>query len=245
MLETAQTNDNAKSTHKENKGYTQREQELISELVRSRLKQRMELEFETFDEYEVPPAVDFAMLKKPSVMLKNREFTCNKACIKLFEGVKYVLPMISSRKKRFMIVPCSEEESGTVEWARVNKKGEWENKTVVSDEFVSKIFKSMIWDSGTRYKAVGRVANSPRGLILLFDLVDAVWFTTIEVVDEETGKTKRKSVIHYPDQYKDCFGKTYSKYAEDNQLSRFEELEGYSLIDGDGISPAQSDQTTA
>jgi len=239
-----QTNNGA-STNKVNQGYTPREQELIKELVQSRLKQRMELEFETFDEYEVPPAVDFAMLKKPSVVLKNREFTCNKACIKLFEGVKYVLPMISGRKKRLLIVPCSEEESGTVEWARITKKGEWENKTVVSDEFVSKIFKSMIWDSDIRYKAVGRIANSPRGLILLFDLVEAVWFTQIEVLDEETGKIKRKSVIHYPEQYKDRFGKTYSQYAEDNQLSRFEEIEGYTQIDGDGITPVQSSPTTA
>ena len=48
---------------------------------------------------------------------------------------------------------------------------------ITSLEFVENIFKIMSWKRECRYKILGRVANSDRGLCMLFDLEEAIMFT--------------------------------------------------------------------
>ena len=64
----------------------QREQALIQELIKTKQEQKQELEFESFEGYELPPRTQFSMLKKPAVSIKYGKMTFNMACIRLFEG---------------------------------------------------------------------------------------------------------------------------------------------------------------
>ena len=55
--------------------------------------------------------------------------TISKNGIRLFEGIKYVLPILHPNKKRLALIMCPEEDSASVEWAR--QKGEnWVNKDI-------------------------------------------------------------------------------------------------------------------
>lgn len=75
---------------------------------------------------------------------------------------------------------------------------------------------------------MGRVSNSERGLILVFDLNEAILFTTPEeYVDKKTGEVKKRQIKYYPDEYKERIGKTYKDYIEKYQLSFFEQLSDY------------------
>lgn len=216
-------------------GYTAKEQDLIRQLIHTRLEQKSELSYEDLTEYELPPRTQFSMLNKPAVTIKYRQMTFNMASVRLFEGVKYILPFTSAVKKRVAVVICSEEESESIEWARRNAKGAWVNKTITSDEYVSKIFKFMNWDPKCRYKVMGRVANSERGLILVFDLSEAILFTTPEeYVDKQTGEIRKRQIKYYPDEYKERIGKTYRDYVEKHQMSFFESLGDYEF----GQNPA-------
>lgn len=217
------------TTEQKTSGYTAKEQELIRQLVQARLEQKSELGFEDLDSYELPPRTQFSMLNKPAVSIKHREMTFNMACIRLFEGVQYILPFTSRPKKRVAVVTCSEEESESVQWARLNKKGVWTNRTIVSEEYLAKLFDLMGWDPTCRYKVMGRVTNSERGLILVFDLEEAILFTTPEeYVDRRTGEVKKRQIKYYPDEYKDRIGKSYKDYLEKYQMSMFEQLSDYS-----------------
>ena len=172
-----------------------KEADLIRELVKTRKETNRELEYESFDGYEVPPRTQFSMLKKPAITIKHGKFTCNMAAIRLFEGIRYVIPMVNANKKRFAIVPCGEEESASVEWARQRKDDEtWTNKEVTSVDFTENIFKLMGWNRECRYKVHGRIANSERGLILVFDLEEAIMYEPRkeEYVDPSTGETKKR-----------------------------------------------------
>lgn len=208
--------------------YSSADKELINQLIKSRLEQKAQMEYEELEGYELPPRTQFSMLSKPTLSIKYREFTCNMACIRLFEGVKYVLPIVNRAKKRFAIVPCAEEESSSVQWAR-EKDGKWDNRTIVSLEFIEKIYAMMGWDRNCRYKILGRVANSSSGLILIFDLEEAIFFApkATEYVDKETGKVIKRKAVYYPDEYKDRIGKSYNDYVAVRQMSIFEFLEGY------------------
>ena len=210
-------------------GYSARETELIRELVKARMEHQAELEHEDLAGYELPPRTQFSMLKKPAVTIKYGRLKFNMACVHLFEGVQYILPIINRARKRITVVTCAEEESASVQWAR-QKEGIWINKDIPSVEVVEKIFTFMGWDRLCRYKGLGRVATSDSGLILVFDLTEAIMFGAkpLEYEDPETGKIKKKQLKFYPDEYKDCIGKSYNDYAASRQMNLFEDLSGYS-----------------
>lgn len=211
-------------------GYTDKETEIIKQFIQLRKEQKAELAYESLKGYEYPPRTQFSMLKKPAVSLKFPELTFNMACIKLFEGIQHILTFVNSERKRLAAVMCPEEEMSSVEWARIQKKdGAWVNKSIRSAEFVDKIFSFMDWDKNCRYKTLGTIVNSERGLCLLFDLTEAIMTNPkmTEYVDAITGETKKKRIIYYPDKYKGKIGKTYDDYAASQQVNIFESLEGY------------------
>ena len=203
---------------------------LIQALVKEKLERGEELEYEKFDGYELPPSTQFSMLKKPTVTIKYGKLRFNMAAIRLFSGIKYILPMLNGKKKRLVAVPRLEEESASVEWARIRKKDEaWVNKDISSVEFVDKIFNVMGWEKDSRYKVIGRIINSEKGLCLLFELDEAVQFTSnkIEVVNPLTGKTSTVNEKIYPKQYENKIGIDYNDYISGESNSTFENLGGY------------------
>ena len=211
---------------------------LIQALVKEKLEQGEELEYEKFDGYELPPSSQFSMLKKPTVTFKYGKFRFNMAAINLFSKIKYILPMVHGDKKRLAVVPCREEESSTVEWARNRKKDDaWVNKDISSVDFVNKIFNMMGWKADCRYKIIGRIANSDKGLILLFDLEEALCFepNKKEVVNPITGKTSVVNNKIYPKKYDGKIGTDYNDYVAAERGNSFEDLVGYdenSSVDG-------------
>jgi hypothetical protein len=208
--------------------YSTREQELIKQLSVSEDGKPVKLEYEELDGYEVPPRTQFSMLKKAAVSFKYKEMTFNTACVRLFEGIKYILPIVNRNKKRLAVIMCKEEESASVEWARL-KKDVWVNKKITSLEFVENIFSMMDWDRNCRYKVLGRIVMSDRGLIVVFDLVEAIMYSALpeEYVDMRTGEIKKRKLAYYPDEYKGRIGKSYNDYVVAQQTSMFENLEGY------------------
>ena len=150
------------------------------------------------------------------------------ACIRLFEGIKYVLPILHPNKKRLALIMCPEEDSASVEWAR-QKDENWVNKDITSLEFVENIFRLMNWNRECRYKVLGRVANSDQGLCMLFDLEEAIMFTPKpqEYTDPLTGEMKKKQMKFFPDAYKNRIGKSYNDYIADHQMNMFEDFIGY------------------
>lgn len=101
-------------------------------------------------DYRMLPRTHFAMLNKPVVSIKYGRMTFNMAAIRLFEGTVNILPMIHEGKRRLAAVPCSEEESASVEWSRKDKYDKWKNKEIRSEEFVGSIFELMGWNPKSR-----------------------------------------------------------------------------------------------
>lgn len=209
-------------------GFTAREFELIQELVKTKLEKDIPLEYESFEGYEVPPRTQFSMLNKPAVSIKFGQITFNMACIRLFEGVEYILPMINAEKKRFVVAMCKEEETSAVPWAK-KKNGKWTNKNISAPDFVEDFFKIMGWNRKARYKVLAQVVMSDRGLMLRFDLTEAIMFAEKpdEYVDPKTGQTKKRQIKYYPEQYKDRYGKTYSDYIASHPADEFESFDNY------------------
>ena len=207
--------------------YNAQETALIKQLTQVFLEQKKELEYENLEDYEYPPRTQFSMLKKPAVNIRYGQYTFNMACIRLFEGVQHVETPFTKNRKKLAVIPCTEEKTRSIEWARYKEKDkDWVNRTLKSPEFTEKIFSLMNWDRNCRYKALGRVTNSNEGLIIVFDLEEAIMFPNkpYEYIDKETGEKKRKIITYYPDKYKDTIGKSYNDYLAEQQMTLFEHI---------------------
>jgi hypothetical protein len=214
----------------EQRGLSYREYELVREFSKARMEAKSELPFESLDDYEIPPRVQFSMLSKPAVSIKYKELTFNMACVRMFEEINYVVPSLNRKKKRLAVLMRKEDGASTVMWSRKNAKGVLVNRTITSLEFVETIYETMGWDRNLRFKALGRIANSPEGLILVFDLEEAVHFDPLpeEYTDPQTGEVKKHVKVYYPEKYRGHVGNYYNDYVAKEQINIFETLEDYS-----------------
>ena len=233
-MDTTQEQETGLVVSEKGKGQTYNftDQELIRQLAKSRLAQGQELEFEDLSGYELPPRTQFSMLSKPALSIKYGKMTFNMASVRLFDEALFILTPVHRKKKRLMVVPCREEESASLQWARIRASDDMKvNRTISSEEFVLKLYKLMGWKLNCRYKILGRVALAKPGPmpVLIFDLEEAIMFDSkpMEFVDEETGEIKKKQVKYYPEEYKDCIGKSYNDYIEAKQMNIFEFLDEY------------------
>ena len=220
------------SENKKGQRYNYSDQELIRQLVKSRLEQGQEMEYEDLSGYELPPRSQFSFLSKPTMTIKYGKMTFNMASIRLFSDCMFILTPVHPIKKRLMVVPCADEEAASLQWSRRKESdGTVVNRTISSEEFVIKLYKMMGWKFSCRYKILGRVALAKPGPmpVLIFDLEEAIMFDSKpkEFVDEETGETKKKQIKYYPEEYKDCIGKSYNDYIEARQMNIFEFLDEY------------------
>ena len=227
-------------------GYTPKEQELIRQLVQERLGKKNAIEFETLDDYVVPPKMFFSMIKKPAVSIRANRLEFSMSSIRLFEGVQHILPMLSDRKKRLVVAICAEEELSSIEWARL-KKDKWVNRSISCPEYVQNIYRMMGWNSNCRYKVYGHLANSERGLVLVFDLAAAVMFDPLpeEYFDKRSGKMKKRINKYYPDEIRMKLGRSYSDYEATQRRSGFESLSGYMDTSGAAVPATVSDEVAA
>jgi len=226
--------------------YSAKERALIQQLVQERLGKKNTLEFESLSDYVVPPGVFFSMLRKPAVTIRANRMEFSMSAIRLFEGVQYVLPMLSDRKKRMVIAICAEEELSSVEWAK-QKKGKWVNRSITCPEYTQRIYQMAGWNNNCRYKAYGRLADSERGLVLVFDLANAVMYDPLpeEYFDKRSGKMKKRTVKYYPDEIRMKLGRSYSDYEAVQRQSSFESLSGYYDTSGSEIPSTISDDAAA
>jgi len=226
-------------------GYTPKEQELIRQLVQERLGKKNAIEFESLDDYVVPPKMFFSMIKKPAVSIRANRMEFNMSAIRLFEGVQHVLPMLSAKKKSMVVAICAEEELSSVEWARL-KKEKWVNRSISCPDYVQNIYTMMNWNADCRYKAYGRLANSERGLVLVFDLASAVMFDPLpeEYFDKRSGKMKKRINKYYPDEIRMKLGRSYSDYEAIQRRSGYESLYGYMDTNGSSV-PATVNEEAA
>lgn len=238
------TTDNKQDKQREQR-FTEREFALMQELIRSRMERNENLEYESFEGYELPPRTQFSMLKKPAVSIKYGKMTFNMAAVRLFEKVRHILTIVNMEKKKLAVIPCAEEESASVEWARQDCHGKWVNKDITSVDFLENIFRMMNWNRECRYKVLGRVAASDKGLILVFELEEAIMFAANKesFIDPVTGEEKKRQVKYYPDVYKNRIGRSYSEYAEYQQMNLFEDVGAYHEEEQD-ISAPETEVTT-
>ena len=203
--------------------YNAREQELLKEYAQARLERGETLEYINLNDYLVPHPAHFNQLAKPTVSIKYPHITFSASCIRLFEGMYYVLPTIAKTQPKIAFVPLKEEELSSLQWAR-EKDGKVVSKTISAPGFLNDVYARMKWSRKIRYKSYGYIADSARGLCIAFDLNLSAWIpgTFTEEVNKETGEIiKKHKDILLPGEYKNKAGMDFSDYENSHQMDLF------------------------
>ena len=219
-------------------GLTSREVELVQQFAKAKLESEGGMPYEDLDDsFELPHPAQFSMRKKPTLSIKYGSITFNMAAIRLFEGIIHVLPFVSGKLKKVAVAMRKNEGAATVEWAR-EKDGRFVNKPITSVEFSETIYNMMGWEKSKSFKVIGNVSDSKEGLILVFELKEAVMYSeqAEEYFDRRTGQMKKRKFAYYPEMYAGHIGKTYSDYIASEQILGFEDLSSYSA-QGSGAPP--------
>ena len=223
---------------------SEKEIELIKIISDERLKEGKKLEYEELDGYEFPSRMKFSLVNKPCITIKTGKLCFNMACVRTFEAMHYVFPVFNREKGRLAVIPSINEDLGTVWWSRNDKNDKLVNREISSPKFVSEIYESMNWSNEKRYKVIGQLLNSSEGLILVFDLNEALEISSgEEYTDETTGKIKHVVVETYADEKSGKHGKTYEEFKEYRQMNMFEDLKGlFNVKEMEKVMMISSDQ---
>lgn len=145
------------------------------------------------------------------------------------------------------VVLYRDRNGKTISRAFLNDLDTLPNRSISCPEYVQSIYKMMNWNKECRYKIYGRLANSERGLVLVFDLASAVMFDPLpeEYFDKHTGKMKKRIVKYYPDEIRMKLGRSYSDYEALQQRSSFESLSGYMDTSGGAVPATVSEELAA
>lgn len=146
----------------------------------------LEEEF-SYDGYQVVRKEFFAHLRDPAVIIRRDSISFNTACIKGLEGTVYVQFLISPDSKRFAVRSCDRDDKDAIRWC-IEKDNNRKSRSITCRVFSEKLYKTMGWDLGKRYKIQGYRINHDGETLFIFDLSETEIF-----VDERGTKKKNEA----------------------------------------------------
>ncbi|SDB52057.1 integrase [Butyrivibrio sp. INlla16] len=180
----------------------------------------------SYDDFQVVRGEFFAHVFEPSITFAGSKVYVNTACIKKMPETDYIQILINKEKKKLVVRPCREDERDSFRWCSATAKRS--PKQVTCRPFFAMLCDEMKWDSGYRYKFLGKMIRSNGESLFLFDL-SAPEIYLREVTDD--GKIKNSRKPSFPEQWQNQFGIPASQHAASTKLNVFDGYTVFSIAD--------------
>ena len=190
---------------------------------------------EELNDFQVVRSEFISTTFSPKMGVNNNKLVFSSTCIRLFENVQYVLPLVNTFSKRVVIIPCSANEKGALRWCNI-RNDKVKPRYVTCKIFGGKIFDMMNWIPENRYK-IQAVYQELKGVRLLVFNLRECEMVVPEVVTKDDGTKTTVRKQYFPFEWKDSFGMTYAEYKEAYQVNIDEH---YLRFDTDGTSSEYS-----
>ena len=169
------------------------------------------------DGIQVTRAEYFAQTTKPSMTFNLHKIYFNKACLKRFPNVDYVLFGFDENRKILTIHPSSEDDWDAHKWC-VTKEGERNPKTISGRDFVFMIMDKLEWNFDYRYKLLGRFMCCGDEYFFEFDLASPMAYKR-ELREDENPRSARLPL--FPAEWKNRFGVPLAEHRKRLQVRTF------------------------
>lgn len=193
----------------------------------------------SYDGYQVVRGEFFAHIHEPAFTFNDNKVYLNMACIRKLPQTEYVQILVHPEEKKLAVRPCREEEKDSFRWCTKNAKKRGP-KQITCRVFYAKIFSLMGWNPQYRYKLLGKLIQSNKELLFIFDL------KTPEIYPcaAKPGGAKSAQLPNYPESWKNQFGISMEEHQKTLQVNIFD---GYAIFDIQSTAgksaPAQPEYT--
>lgn len=175
------------------------------------------------DHFQVVRREFFAHLREPAVTFNNCKFYVNTACLLKFPEVEYVQVLVNQGTKVLALRPCREEDRDSFQWCSTSR-GKRRPRQTTGRLFFAKMASLMGWDTGHRYKVLGKVVYSKGEYLIAFDLTATEVYQRTSL-EGETPRTSRTPV--FPAEWQNQFGMPLEEHKQSLQINIFE---GYAVF---------------
>ncbi len=209
---------------------------------------RIEMEIIEDDEFslegfQVARGEFFAHTYEPTLSFAGDKVYVNTACIRALPDYNYIQILVNPEIKKVAVRPCSEEERDSFRWCSATSKRS--PKQITSWIFVAKVFALMKWDTGYRYRLLGKLIRRKGELLFVFDLSAPEAFK--RTVSED-GKVHTSRTPNYPPDWQNQFGLPVTEHQGKLIVSMFKDAAVFALekdpkkTETEGITnPAESE----
>jgi len=196
---------------------------MLNQQNEPRIKRR-EIEIEdrdsfSYDGFQVVRGEFFAHIYEPVITFSRYKVNVNTACIRKLPDIDYVQILVNPTEKKLVVRPCSEDEKDSVRWCSATAKRS--PKQITCRVFYGKVMSLMDWNPDHRYKLLGKLIKTPKGLLFVFDLSTPETFMRTSKTGEPF-KTSRTPV--YPVEWQNQFGVPVEEHQKSLQINFFDEL---------------------
>ena len=187
--------------------------QLTPEQLEAREQRRVELERTfSYDQYKVVRKEMHAGAYDPSVMVRAKSITFNRACINSLENVSYVRIYFSEVLGRLAIQPVEKNSPHAMRWCS-DSKGKRSPRSVTCPDLTEWLYKTMGWKKGIRYKVLGYLIEADGEMVYVFDFKYARLYN--ERHKDEEGRIQpidRKG--YYPQDLSDSMTMSVDEYRQ-------------------------------
>ena len=223
--------------------------QLTPEQIEAREQHRAELERTfSYDQYKVVRKEMHAGVYDPSVMIRAKSITFNKACINSLEDVFYVRIYFSEVLGRLAIQPVEKNSPHAMRWCS-DRKGKRSPRAVTCPDLTEWLYKTMGWKKGIRYKVLGYLIEADGEMVYVFDFKYARLYN--ERRKDEEGRIQpidRRG--HFPEGVSDSLTMSVDEYRQSvaveevNGLINAETLVGADKLGGQAAEGSTENNDT-
>lgn len=149
----------------------------------------------------------------PSITLAENRVSFNLFCMRCFEDVAYIQPLLHPAERKIAIRPCREKDTHSIRWRPDPDKPVY-SKTLNCQHFGNALFRIMEWDPEYIYRVRGTWAKRGPEQIIVFNLVNAV--PAMLVPSENADSTARRRTELCPAEWTDDFGEEFYEHILEN-----------------------------
>ena len=114
----------------------------------------------------------FAHVAEPTITIARNAFWVNTGCIRRLPNISYIHFILLIHERRLILKPCDDETQHGVRWKTPSGKP----RKMLSNDFFNELATLLDWDSGNRYRLLGKIARGIDWTGFAFDLTQAEIF---------------------------------------------------------------------
>ncbi len=212
--------------------------------------------------FEIARSQFFNTKRRTCVTFSIEQLQFSTECLRKLNNALYIEMLIHPREHLLAIRIASKKTNNSVQWAKISSNSTYVSRPIAGASFLKTIYEMFNWNYLCKYRISGIRRQKGDEMVLIFDMKDTEIFIPKEtVITEASSKdalctniskpifSTSKSMLGFPCEWIDGFGKNYYRHAQASEIATFNEtgewniqMEGISFSEGSKLQVTNQDE---